>query len=660
MKIPFLRSPWAVAAAVVFGAIGAGCSNTKPEMPAVEKPAGLEAQPERLAFLCVKPGCDEAQIVNIHVNGTRRAAIKRILLRGDAAEDFSFSSTETAPFIVGANAGFDVEVRYTPKGAPRPGLVELLVTYTDASPEESEDRLVAGELSIPLVRRIVGEPILMAAPSTLSFGVVAVGETKTMPVTLSNIGFGNVAVEIDSAETTTEVITALLGDNVSLVPDATAQLPVSFAPLMEGYVSTKLTVRPTSKDLQPAVVLVEGTSLSVPRLALEPGGDIDFGELEKGKTRVLAGKLVNIGGANLTLSSLTVADLSGNLSATLPDLSAPIVVAPLERVPFELFVGGTVAGEVNATVTITSDDPQAPSYLLRVIGTVTQPELTLSPSSVDFGTVPVGWVKNAPVELKNTGYGKLTVKNISLVSGSSNLFTLSSLPALPLPLDREERIAVDVEFRAETMASFKGWLSVETDDPVNPFKEVPLSALAGSCEAGCPITNGTPSCASGKCEVGMCNAGFFDTDQDASSGCECAEVGVDPGHFCADSVYVGTLTDNDKDQTSRTGLIPLTDDEDLYRFFAVDAFTWLGENYKVKVRLDSTDPTIKLCVYRHDTPSHDNDCYFSNESCPANRTYQHGGSAGAGDDADFIVKVYRDANVGPTCTAYTLFMSNGL
>ncbi|MBX5480474.1 MAG: choice-of-anchor D domain-containing protein [Myxococcaceae bacterium] len=639
-----------------------GCNNANPngkgDKP--EKPPGLEAQPERLAFLCVTPGCDDTQSVNVHVNGTRRAAIKRIILRGEAADDFAFTSSEPAPFVVGANAGFDIEVRYTPKGAPIPGMVELVVTYTDASPEESPDRLEPGELSIPLVRRIVGEPILEATPSALSFGVVPSGETKTLAVHVANAGFGNVALGLESATAEATQVTAELGPGTSLVPGAAIDLPVTFKPFDEGYVNTTLTLKPTSPDVEPAKVQVEGTSLSAQKLAVEPGEAIDFGELAQGKTRPVQLKLVNIGGADLTVTAIAVDDSTGNLSVTQPELSEPIVIAPLERVPVEILVGGTTPGEVNVTVTVSSDDPLVPSLAIHVTGTITQPKLTVTPAQLDFGTVPVGWVMNRPVELKNTGFGKLTVKNITLVAGSSNLFQLASLPALPMMLDRDERVAIDVEFRAETMATFNGWLSVETDDPVNPFQEVPLSAVAGSCEAGCPISHGTPSCTNGACEVGTCDPGWYDTDQSAASGCECKEVGTDPGEFCMDAVDVGTLTDTDEDQAQRTGIVPLTDDVDLYRFYGKDATSVFGEDYKVKIRLDSADPNIRMCVYRHDTGSHDSDCYFSNESCPSNRSYQKNGSYGAEDGADYIIKVFRDPGVGPTCTAYTLFMSNGI
>ncbi len=107
--------------------------------PEVEdvRPKGLVATPEQLAFTCVTPGCDSSQKLMVEVVGDRRVAVKRVLLEGASVEDFSFTSSEAAPFVVGANSSFEIDVRYVPIGAPSAGAVNLLVTYTDASPDES-------------------------------------------------------------------------------------------------------------------------------------------------------------------------------------------------------------------------------------------------------------------------------------------------------------------------------------------------------------------------------------------------------------------------------------------------------------------------------------------------------------------------------------------
>ncbi|MFZ5470578.1 MAG: choice-of-anchor D domain-containing protein [Myxococcota bacterium] len=632
------------------------CAPAEPTSTPVVRERGLSADPSRLAFTCVTPGCDTAQTIRVSVMGERRVAIKRIQLE-DESGDFTMISSEEAPFILGVESSFTLDVRYTPQGAPSSKNLEVAVTYTDASPVESDDRIPPGVLKIPLVRRLVGEPVLVATPSELAFGAVSAATEKTLEVELSNGGFGNVAVEIAKVESEHASFRASMPVLTSLVPGAKVGLPVTFAPAAESYVRSRVVVTPSVSDVEPAIITVEGTSISTARIALDPAKDVSFGELARTKQKTLHTTLVNQGGVDLNIAAVSVTDASGNVSVALAGGQSSATLPPLGKVGVDILINGVNAGGVNAEVTVTSDDPQTPALKFRVVGTITEPRATLSPGTIDFGIVPMGWVVTRPVEIRNTGYGALTVKNVILVSGSSTLFTLKNLPSLPAVLERDQRMAVDVEFRSEAAATFAGFVSVESDDPVMGFREVSLAAEGGTCQAGCPIANGTPDCASGSCAVGSCNTGWYDTDQSATNGCECREVGTDPGAFCTSSIYKGTLSDSGS-SSNHTGIIPQKDDIDLIRFFAEDKFQWFSDDFDVRISLSSTDPGIFMCVYRHGTGSHDNDCYFSSEVCGV-RSFRKD-SSGTGDDgADFIIKVYRTATSTPTCTSYTVFMNNG-
>jgi hypothetical protein len=276
--------------------------------------------------------------------------------------------------------------------------------------------------------------------------------------------------------------------------------------------------------------------------------------------------------------------------------------------------------------------------------------------------VPLGWVVTRPIEIKNVGWGPLTVKNVTLVSGSAIQYALSSVPSTPFTLDRDARAAFNVQFQAEAMGlTFPGQVSVETDDAANPFSVVTLSATVGSCMESCPIANGTPSCDMGTCKVGMCLPNFYDSNGSPTDGCECREVSAtDPGAFCMGVADQGTLNDEDGAATTFTGVIPTSDDIDLVQFFGNDQTGFFTDSYDVKIRLDSADPGIQMCVYHHQGGQPGaGECYFSEEVCPTSRYYEHGGNFGGDDGAEYVIKVFRTAQSAATCTPYTLFMSNG-
>jgi hypothetical protein len=656
-----IKHVWFFSAALL-----AACGGTKvPIDPGPQRPAGIYATPELLAYTCVTPGCNTTQTTTITVSGSRRVAIKRVLLAGTAMADFSFHTAEKPPFIIGGSSSFDIEVKYSPLGAPLPGIAELRVTYTDAEAGESPDRLPPGELVVPLVRRLVGSSELTVKPGTLSFGVVEKGKVKTLPMNVTNTGFGNVVLELTGIDAGAAPISAKLPDPHSLATDAGFDVPVTWSPVTEGYLSSTITVDTATPGVDPAYVGVEGTSLTQPLLALLPSDTIDFGEVVKGKSRTVAMQLQNQGGLNLLIDSVTSTDLTGNLlvgpadGGSLLDGGASMTIAPLARIPIAVTLKGATAGDLAADVTFRTNEPGSGAHLLHLKGTVTEPKLTATPATIDFGTVPMGWVVNKTIEIKNTGYGTLTVKNLSFVAGSAQVFTLVGKPALPLELKRDQRAAFDVQLSAATATMFAGTVSIESDDATNAFSFVDLKANVGSCAAGCPITNGTPSCTGGSCKVGMCNAGWYDSNLVAADGCECKEIGTDPGEFCADAQYMGTLKDTSGDSTTYTGIIPTGTDVDLVRFFAEDATNFFSDDFDVKIRMSSSDPGIAMCVYRADNGNHQTDCFFTNEVCPPGRFVEKDGSIGKEDGADFVIKVYRTASTTNTCTSYTLFMSNG-
>lgn len=648
-------------------AAASGCNTKPPAAPTV--PPGLAAVPPRLAYLCVTPGCEETQTAEINVRGSRRVAIKRILLSGGGSSDFSFVASEMPPFIVGGGSSFSVDVTYKPVGAPAPGEARLLITYTDASPDESPDRLMPGEIAVPLVRRIVGEPLLTVKPGSLQFGVVAVAATKTMPVRVANDGFGNLVLQIASADAGHPDLKADLPPQPAMGPDAGFDLPVSFTPSAEGYLKATLSVTATAKEVPPAYVNVEGTSLSYPKLALELPGDVDFGLVGKTKMRAIDRQLVNQGGVDLVISTITVDDALSDVKLLMPIAGTlPLTLKPLQRVPLSVLVDGITPGDVDATVTFASNDPTMPMFVWRIRGTVTDPKIQLSPLELYFGNtlpdggtgaIPQGWVITRPLEIKNVGFGPLTIKNVSFVSGTSNLFTLAKVPTLPTTLERDARLAIDVTFRAETIANFSGFVSVESDDAARPFSEASLHAGVGMCgPMTCPIANGTPTCGSGGCEIASCNTGYYNTDGQASTGCECREIsGADPGEFCMSKTHLGNFADSGSG-SQYTGLIALAGDIDLVTFTGEDKGQIFGDDYDVKITLNSSDPGIRMCVYRNGGRNLPGNCFFSGEVCPSNRFYRHDGSYGSGDDSDYIVKIFRDPQAAPTCTPYTLFVSN--
>ena len=624
------------------------------------KPPGLEAEPRWLTYTCVEPGCDTMLTVHIEVLGPRDVAVKRIVLSESERNDFQVVPELEPPFIIESGNRFRIDVRYAPDGDPRLGDLNLRITFTDASASESGERIPPGELVVPLVRRLVGEPLLKANPVHLNFGAVLPQADKTLPLALENAGFGNVGLVIDNVEV--EPDTVLSVENMpatALVPGQSWDLNIVYAPTEEAYLDGTITVIPAQGPESAATVTVQGTSISDPSLLPQPEA-VDFGEVPVGTETARTLALVNRGAEDLIIHGVDLTDsvVGGTLTAGLTRGATTATVTALQQIEVELDLAAQAPGEINTYVRISSNDPEQPIVDVPVIGLMTKPVVEVSPATLDFGPVPRGWTLVRSIEISNVGHGELSLTNVGMILGSSQLFTMRTVPSLPISLRHNQRVGIEIEFRSEAEAVFNGTLAIDSNDPETPFLEIPVAATGASCDEGCPIANGTPTCSSGLCAIDSCDPDWYDADLDPSTGCECREVGNDPGEFCAEGIYLGTL-DDEGDRATYTGILPTEDDIDTIRFFGEDKFQFGSDDFDVRVTLESSDPGIRFCAYRHDTDQHLNECFWENERCPTNLSFRRDGSSGPTDSADFSIKVYREPGSAPSCATYTLFMRNG-
>ncbi|MGC4117612.1 MAG: choice-of-anchor D domain-containing protein [Myxococcales bacterium] len=619
------------------------CSAPPPVKPVPEKKPGLSADPKWLTFQCVKPGCDTSQKVTVIQEGERRIAVKRIVLSDTKRTDFVVETAQKPPFVI--PGAIDVTVRHVPVAGGSSDDVNLLVSYTDASADDSPDRVPAGELAIPLLRRLIGEPAMVASPGQLTFGAAWIGDTVTQSISIENTGYGNISLDLAQVESDAEdVQPGALPAAPSLLPGEKLELPVVFTPTASRFTKATITIRSVDPAVKPATIVALATSLSGPSPLADPAA-VDFGEVDRRTAKTAKVTILNQGGSELTLSKLAVTGGGDNVEATLPGAETSLALQPLESAELTVKLTSKTPGEVDASVDLATNVNNHKTLSIPVRALVLEPKAAASPESLDFGKVNKGWTKMLPVTVENAGWGDLKVMGVSLVQGSSELFTLRTLPVLPATLKRGQRLELNVEFRADATAEFTGAVSVETNDPNGNFLQIPLVAQGTTCEAACLVANATPTCASGTCSIDACNAGWFDTNGEVEDGCECHDA-LDTGPFCADATNLGQMTESHS-SASYQGVLPAAGDEDTIRFSA-DSHGWFG-SHSIYVSLNTADPNIQMCV-----------AVREGSDCPTTADGFTCGSFYPSDakDSTFLVKVSRKQDAPPKCTPYTVMVSH--
>jgi hypothetical protein len=135
-----------------------------------------------------------------------------------------------------------------------------------------------------------------------------------------------------------------------------------------------------------------------------------------------------------------------------------------------LATGGQISGTPSAsgtysfTAKVTDSSSPAQTATASLSITVAAPALTLIPSSINFGNVPVGQTPTQSVKLTNSGNASLTVSQAT-ITGSE--FSMTGL-TLPLSLSAGQSTYFTVEFAPTAAGSATGNVSLVSNDPKSP------------------------------------------------------------------------------------------------------------------------------------------------------------------------------------------------
>ncbi len=130
---------------------------------------------------------------------------------------------------------------------------------------------------------------------------------------------------------------------------------------------------------------------------------------------------------------------------------------------------GRVGGDYVAYAVVRSNDPVTPSAHVPTHMHVTgAPDLALSATSLEFGTIFVGASQSATVTVRNRGTDRLTVGQVVVApadfSTTATGFGLAPGASLPIP----------VTFAPQSVAGLSGTLELHSDDPDSPVVVVAL------------------------------------------------------------------------------------------------------------------------------------------------------------------------------------------
>jgi centrosomal CEP192-like protein len=394
--------------------------------------AGPLAVPSPLSinFGSVPVGTSPSQSIKLTNMGNQTLQITNIAVAGNNIAQFPVSAdTCSANLAADVSCGFSIS--FTPSS---PGAFSAAVNVTDNS-----GNLSGAVQTIPLTGNATpAAPILNVSPTALVFASQAVGSTSgNQTVTLSNQG--SAALNISSI--------ALVGGGASsfaIIPlgsspcpsngtvaaAATCTVTVNFTPSTTGTKNASLSLSDNATG-SPQTVSLTGTAVG-PTIVLS-ASSLNFGSQPAGTTSSAQTVTVsNNGATSLGISGIVL--VGTNPSDFIETNNCPQSLGASASCLITVKFDPAASGPENraASISVSDNAPQSPQTI-SLTGTATVATVTVSPSTLSFGSQLVGATPSSPVAVTvtNTGQGALTVSGVTVSDTTDFTLTNNCTRAVP-------------------------------------------------------------------------------------------------------------------------------------------------------------------------------------------------------------------------------------
>ncbi|MEM7828159.1 MAG: choice-of-anchor D domain-containing protein, partial [Candidatus Aenigmatarchaeota archaeon] len=248
---------------------------------------------------------------------------------------------------------------------------------------------------------------------------------------------------------------------------------------------------------------------SPPDIDISPSS-IDFGNVIVSSFSTQSVIIDNRGQQDLTISNISIS-ASGNAAFSFSQSNdCPSAIVPGRGCTINVTFSPTTGGLLGATLIINSNDPDEPVINIPLSGYgVWQveplvPDIDVSPSLVDFGTIIIGQSKIETVSISNVGNVPLGIT--TSLTGSNDFsitFDCSS------PINAGSRCLLGLLFTPSSTGVRTATLTITTNDPDEPSVDISITGIGDTdsdsdsipdSQDNCPSiggvvgSNGCPSC----------------------------------------------------------------------------------------------------------------------------------------------------------------------
>jgi hypothetical protein len=437
---------------------------------------GLTMTPSALTFGNVVVGQSGTQSVKLTNSGSSNLTIN---LATAAGNGFGMSGL-SLPTTLTAGQSLSFNAQFAPTAA---GAATGSITFTDNAPGSPQVVSMVGT-------GVATSATLIASPGSVAFGSVATGSNGQQLITLTNTGNASATISAISTSGTGFSATGL-STPLTLAVNASTTFTAHFAPTTVGAVAGSIAIASTASN--PTVSIALSGTGAQGNLSANPAS-ISFGGLLVGASASVSVTLTNSGTSSVAISQ-------GSASGTgfsMTGLATPLTLNAGQSTSFSAKFSPTTSGSATGGISIVSNAPGSPLVIaLSGSGTATQPQLTINPASVAFGSVSVGSSGTQTVTLTNAGNAALTV---TAASPSGTGFSMSGA-SMPMTINAGSSASFSALFTPSSAGAATGSIAIASNAPGSPAT-IALSGTGTQAQL-----NATPSSAAfGNVTTGTSNS----------------------------------------------------------------------------------------------------------------------------------------------------------
>ena len=206
------------------------------------------------------------------------------------------------------------------------------------------------------------DPRISVSPRVLNFGEVGVDFRSDLILTISNIGRADLTISDITVEG--EYFSSEFEDNIVIEPDNSYEQTVTFAPQEGGDYAGTLTIACDDPNNRQVEVPLSGTGADPDIVIIVRPDSLNFGQVTVDESADLMLTIGNTGNVDLTVSDISI---EGDWFST--DFEDEIVVGSDDSVQVTVTYAPEEVGDHEATLTVTSDDPDDGEITVDLYGT---------------------------------------------------------------------------------------------------------------------------------------------------------------------------------------------------------------------------------------------------------------------------------------------------